>query len=300
MMARENLRRIAITGARGRIGSALCRRLPSISAVVEGYSIQPDSDNLLATRSLVDPRVVQNIDTLIHAGWSTMPLGAEQNPPSVWLDDLPLLAGILDAIRSLRPEERPLFVFLSSASVYGRNQEGCDEKEASPKPESWYAFGKLSAEGMIEEFARRFDLKCVILRLSNVYGISNGSFSQGVMPRLLEGAIKGEEVEIWGDGRTAKDYLHIDDALSAISKVIEYGASGVYNLSYGRSCSLDDLISHVEEIVGKPLRRKYCPAYSWDVSQPLIANRRFSAAFNWRPDVSVRDGLIKFKSDLGW
>lgn len=298
-MATGSLRRIALSGAGGRIGSALKLGLEALPALVEGFSIRPDGvRSVLATSSLADPEVIRGFDTVIYTGWSTMPLRAEQNPSGVWLDDLPLLAAVLDAVSSLPPEERPLFVFLSSASVYGRNQEGCDEVATTPKPESWYAFGKLSAEQMIEEFARRFDLKHVILRLSNVYGFSNGSSSQGVMPRLLEGAIKGEEVEIWGDGQTAKDYLHINDVTSAVTKVLDSGATGIYNLSYGRSFTLDELISHVEELVGKPLRRKYCPAFSWDVSQSLIKNRRFSDAFNWAAGISIKEGILKCKSQL--
>lgn len=297
-MVPGNLRRIAVSGARGRIGSALCERLSDLPAVVEGYSTQPGLKNLLDTSSLADPWVIRKIDILIHAGWSTMPLSAEQRPSGVWFDDLPLLAGILDAIRSLPINERPFLVFLSSASVYGRNEDGCDERMTSPNPESWYAFGKLSAERMINEFIRRFDLKCVILRLSNVYGFSNGESVQGIVPRLLQAAIRGGEVEIWGDGRTAKDYLHINDAVSGILKVIESGSVGVYNLSYGRSLLLADLISYVEEVVGKPIRRKYNQACEWDVSQTLIKNEHFSDVFGWKPCVTMHEGIMKCKSEL--
>lgn len=291
--------RIAVSGAKGRIGAALCRRLLDLTPRLERYSTQPGADgNFLATRALADPQALRGMDTLIHAAWSTVPVVAEQFPLRIWQVDLPLLAGILEAIRALPAAERPRLIFLSSASVYGRSTDGCAEDGSAPAPAGWYAFGKLSAERMIREFARRHDLEFLILRLSNVYGFWNASVPQGVIPRLLRASLTGEEVEIWGDGSAAKDYLHIDDALSAIAKIVATRATGLFNVSSGQSHRLAELIAYVEAATGRPVRRKHRPAFAWDASQPRIANRLFAGTFDWRPSVTIHEGIRRHHAEL--
>ena len=120
-------------------------------------------------------------------------------------------------------------IFLSSAAVYGNNKNA--KENSKLKPINLYGISKQFGEWYIQRELKDW----VILRLSNVYGKGG----QGVVSQWLE---KGSDL-INGDGKQIRDFVYIDDVVSAINKAKKW--QGIYNISSGKGISINELYEEI-------------------------------------------------------
>lgn len=248
--------RLAITGSKGRLGSALCSEISLRGHEIAAFSRNADArhfglealDNHLKTSAPVE--------FLVHLAWSVLPSTAEEDPGAAWREDIPLLGQILSSLESLPQARRPILVFFSSCSVYG--EAGPDKvmsEEDPAHPKGWYASGKLAAEELIRLYERRHGVSALILRVTNPYGFSQiMSSPQGIIPALLRAAKKQTDFPLWGSREAYKDYLHINDVCNALVLLMEYRRTGVYNVASGEPVTTANLIQCIEEALGTKIQ----------------------------------------------
>jgi len=125
----------------------------------------------------------------------------------------------------------PKFVFSSSGTVYGNVSQACSETDLGQLPISLYGASKMAGESLISAYVECFGLKGYILRFGNVVG-----------PRGTHGAILDfckklkahpDYLDVLGDGRQAKPYLHVTDCAAGILHVLDHGKErlNIYNLA---------------------------------------------------------------------
>jgi UDP-glucose 4-epimerase len=286
--------KIAITGAKGRLGRELRRYFEGLGCDVTGFSRNADAEHQpLGTFGQLLER--ERFDAVLHLAWSTVPSTAEVNPGVEWREDLPLLSALLRELdlRRTGSERAPLFLFFSSCSVYGEaSQSGqvFDETSAT-RPIGWYARGKVQAEELIGAFAARGN-PAAILRVTNPYGfVQEARYLQGVIPALVRAAVQGGEFTMWGGDDAVKDYLHISDLCRAVECIVRSDLRGTFNVSAGRSVSLRDLVGMVESVTGRPVKCCASPAAPWDVRSGRYSHQALTAATGWQPSVDLADGL---------
>ena len=98
-------------------------------------------------------------------------------------------------------------------------------------------------------YSNLYDIKTLIIRLSNPYGPYHYSQKQGVINIALEKAIKGETLEIWGDGNGRKDYIFINDVSKVLFSLIEKGYEDytVINLGSGILLSVNEIVQTIHD-----------------------------------------------------
>jgi UDP-glucose 4-epimerase len=291
-------RPILVTGARGRIGSAIYRHLKETGRTVHGYS-RVAGDGLGLLEDLFVDEVLTRPHVLIHCAWSTVPLVSENHRGIEWKVDLPLLWRVLDTIASGDAAGNSRMVFFSSGgTVYGNAGERASREEDALNPVGWHGFAKVHTERVLMEFQRRCGLPVTLVRLANPYGFeSHSAKPQGVIPFLVEAAWQGRRFKVWGDGSARKDYLYVSDLLGAVDAIVDNEIDGPLNVSYGESTSLRELIALVEEAVERKVDLDFGPAPAWDVTDSRLDNSRLRALTSWRPQVDLVAGIARMVDD---
>ncbi|MEM4074929.1 MAG: NAD-dependent epimerase/dehydratase family protein [Metallosphaera sp.] len=146
----------------------------------------------------------------------------------------------LNALEMARKSDCRSFFFFSSSTVYGEAKVPTPETEEL-KPISNYGLFKLMGEQMVQFYSRNYDLISVSLRLANITG---GRTSHGVIIDFIKKLMKNPtELEILGNGKQKKSYLHVQDLIDAILLLEERNKEPYNDFNVGN----DDWIT-VEEI----------------------------------------------------
>jgi CDP-paratose 2-epimerase len=207
---------------------------------------------------------------------------------------------VLDVLRQ-RDERVPL-IFASTNKVYGDLADVELEKTNDAyKPcdpairkagigENWpldfhtpYGCSKGAADQYVLDYARSFGIPTCVMRMSCIYGQRQmGTEDQGWVAHFLIRALQGEPITIYGDGCQVRDVLDISDAVAAYAaawKRIDAVQGRAFNLGGGpeNAISLRQLITHIEEIIGRPTETIYADWRAGDqryyVSDTRLATR---------------------------
>lgn len=183
-------------------------------------------------------------------------------------------------------------VYISSGgALYGNTSATCDESHAL-NPLSAYGRAKADAEGTFRSEAEQGGWIFQSLRLSNPFGpLQLEVMTHGLIPALIRSCYSGTTFQLYGDGRATKDYIHVDDFCAALYSTIERPMAGAYNVSFGQSYSINDLIREVEIASNRCISVMMYPSLKGDVHDVHLSNKRFSALYGWSPSVSLNEGI---------
>ena len=278
--------RIAISGGRGRLAPLIARHFGAQGSKVRLFS-RTEGEGLESLDRLTQPETWEDLDVLIHCGWSSVPLTAERHPENSALQDLPLLRRILTAASTATTPSR--IVFLSSAAIYGDTGVEPVDEEQAPQPLGAYARGKWEAEKILTESA----IPSLILRVTNLLGEKPDlDRPQGILPRLIHAAKAEEEVALWGDGSATREFLYVDDACRGLLLAAErYNDPDPVNLGAGFEISMKQLAHTIRDAVG------FTGEIHWDTSKPngqprrMLDVTRAKERFGFQSEVSLEAGL---------
>jgi UDP-glucose 4-epimerase len=285
--------KLLITGGRGRLGRLIAEQLRFSTCVKPALFSRSAGEGLLQIDQLFRPSTLGNGGVLLHLAWSSLPATAEQKPELSENEDLPLIRKLLDAMLAIPIGLRPHLVFFSSGgAVYG-NAPGRPSHEGDCcRPISAYGRAKHSAEKMIEEWGRVWGCKYTILRISNPYGYPlPEERKQGIISHAIRAAFSGKPLRIWGDGSARKDFLYYSDFIAALGKVIDQRPVGTFNLCFGYSHTLNEVLEEVRRQTGRSLSCEYSPSMYWDVQDSQLSNGVLGAVLQWSPKVSLQEGI---------
>jgi UDP-glucose 4-epimerase len=193
-------------------------------------------------------------------------------------------------------------VFISSGgTVYGPAVTVPTREDSPTEPVNAYGCLKLQTEVALRFLATRLGISVVSLRVGNPYGPGQRTDrGLGFVSVVLDRALRGEEIAIWGDGEATRDFLYIDDLGRAIA--VAAGARttrDVINIGSGREISLNRVCALVEEMTGRTVGRSYHPPRSVDVPRSTLAIDRAWSELGWRPEVDLRQGMARMLERRG-
>lgn len=290
-----------MTGATGFIGKALEMRLRA-----EGYSVrravQYDSAHPDEIKCSLDDnadlwsKALDGVDGVFHLAWSTVPKTANNAPIS---DATTNLLGTISLLEAMRCGRRIPLIFASSGgTVYG-TPESTPIPESHPlRPGGVYGATKVAAENYMMAYRRQFGIDARILRLSNPFGPGQNVEGQlGAATVFAWRALLDKPIEIWGDGSIIRDYVFINDCISALIATMKAPASKfakidpIFNVGSGQGVSLIDII----EIIGKTLERNveinFQPARRFDIPVNILDITLAKRMLNWSPTISFEEGI---------
>jgi nucleoside-diphosphate-sugar epimerase len=180
--------------------------------------------------------------------------------------------GTLNVLRAARAADVERVVYASSSSVYGAAEALPLHEGLTPRPVSPYAVSKLAAEHYCQVFTRVYGLPTVGLRYFNVFGPRQDpeSLYAAVVPRFIAAALRGDSLEVHGDGRQSRDFTHISNVVAANCLAAERAEAvgEAFNVACGRRHSLLDMIRILGDELPAgtpPLRWHHTPARAGDV-----------------------------------
>lgn len=251
-----------ITGAAGFLGSNLANHLVREGHQVRGLddlstgSPEVLSPDVLFTRGDVNDRprlwtLLQDVDCVYHlAARVSVPESVlyprEYNATNV--------GGTVSLMEAMRDVGVRRVVFISSGAVYGDKGEQPLNEKAAANPRSPYAVSKLAAEYYVRSIGDLWKIDTVSLRVFNAYGPGQHmpASHAPVIPSFLRQALRGGTIVMHGDGLQTRDYVFVDDVVSAmISAATAPSIDGqVINIGSGIETSVLDLIKMIMEATG--------------------------------------------------
>lgn len=183
------------------------------------------------------------------------------------------------------------FVFASSSSVYGVNENLPWKEEELLLPISPYAMTKLAGEMAGHTYHHLYGLPFIALRLFTVYGPSQRP--DLAIHRFIRSILSDEPISMFGDGSTSRDYTYVADTVQGILAAIEYNKTDfeIINLGNNYAVSLKDLISSIEEVTGKKAIIDQQPEQPGDVPRTFADISKAKRLLNYQPGTSLKDGL---------
>lgn len=190
------------------------------------------------------------------------------------------------------------FIFLSSAgTVYGNHLESTINELTLLKPINIYGLQKVYFEHLINiKSIECGNLPYYVLRVSNPYGgFQNPQRKQGIIPILINKAIKNEKFELWADINTVRDYIYIDDLLHTINLLLlndEHGSATI-NIGSGNQTSIKSIISLVEMKLDRKIELIYKNIPGGKILSNALNIGSLIKITGFKPKTSIEDGISK-------
>ncbi len=290
--------RVALIGAGGFFGTNLAQYLVPRVAELRCFGMHlsfPEAmrgitwvSGNMADASISE--VLSGCDTVVHLASTSAPgtdldisADAQSNVmASLHLFDRCVAAGV----------KRLVFVS-SGGTIYGIPGHVPIPESAPTQPITAYGVAKLSIEKYLEVYSRLHGLDYRILRVSNLYGpFQTVEKKQGVVAAFLSEAMRGEPLEIWGDGQVVRDYIYVTDVAEAVFAALRHqGKPWIFNIGSGAGLSLVEVIDAIEHLLDRKLERHFKPGRSVDVPINVLDCLLAKVELGWYPRTSFADGL---------
>lgn len=253
--------------------------------------------DLTNERQLAD--ALRGIDVCFHLISTTLPQSSNADP------QFDVRSNVLSALNLLthavKAGVRKVVFVSSGGTVYGI-PKGSPIRETHPTdPVCSYGITKLAIEKYMGLFRHLHGLDCTVLRIANPFGARQRMHSgQGAVAVFLGKVLRGEPIDVWGDGSVVRDYIYISDVIDSLIAAMEYaGPEYVFNIGSGRGHSLNEVLQTLEDITGLPARRNYLAGRSFDVPSNVLCIERATSELHWAPRVPFEEGLRKFAEWAG-
>lgn len=306
-------KKVLVTGGLGFIGSNLAIRLAKLGAEVtvvdvlwpdhggNWFNIDPAKNDIRV--NICDVRDEHAIRTLIKgndfvfhlAGQCSHVLGQSDPYPDIDVN-IHGSAVLMEAVKNHAPDA--VIVYTSTRGVYGSVRELPVNEDTPTNPKGLYELSNLTAEKLIKFYGDVHGLKMVNLRLSNIYGERSQMLHSkfGVVNWFIRLAMMDETITVFGDGNIMRDFLYIDDCVSAmlLTGASDSAYGETFNVGNDQHTTIYELVKVILKIVQSG-KSKFTPFTKERAAQepgdfyPDIS--KITKAVAWQPGTSLEEGL---------
>lgn len=308
------MKKALVCGAGGFIGSHLVKRLKKEGFWVRGVDLKfPEYGDTYADdfiqgdlrlNSVCERALDQNFDEVYQLAADMGGAGfvfTGENDADIMHNSAMINLNILEGCK--RRNISRIF-YSSSACMYPEHNQmdpdnpNCTENSAYPaNPDSEYGWEKLFSERLYLAYARNHGLQVRIARFHNIFG-EEGTYDGGrekapaAFCRKVSLTPDGGTFEMWGDGLQTRSFLHVDECLEGVLRLMRSDIDEPLNIGSDEMVSINELAAMVMEIAGKSINIEHIPG-------PLGVRGRNSdndlifKKLGWKPEEPLRSGLIR-------
>ncbi len=309
-------KKILVTGGAGYIGSFMVRELQTkrfevviLDNLSQGHiesvkDFRLEKIDLVTEKDKLDTLLTsEKFDGVVHMA-SFIQMGESyQNPGKYYRNNI---IGFLNLLDSMKDAGVTKIILSSTAGVYG-NPVHLPIKEDDPKdPLNPYGETKYIMERMLGDYDAAHGIKFIAFRYFNAAGAAvDGSIGEDhpeeshLIPNVVKKAMKGEEVEIFGndyktsDGTNVRDYIHVLDLSEShsmgLQKLLDGGESNFYNIGLGRGYSNKEVIAEIEKATGLTVKVKYAERRAGDADSLYASIDKIGSRLGWKPKYGLKE-----------
>ncbi|MBU1203226.1 NAD-dependent epimerase/dehydratase family protein [Patescibacteria group bacterium] len=182
------------------------------------------------------------------------------------------------------------FVFVSTCGIYGDTDQLPTTETGPEQALSPYILNKLTFEKYLAILGQE-KIKWSAVRLSNIYGPRQDPYGEaGVIAIFLDNAIKGKDLNIFGDGEQTRDFMYVADAVDALLKVNQ-NVTGIYNIGTGQETSILNLVDTISNIAKEKVSVKHSDPVVGEVRRSCLDYSKASREISWQPNYDLHQGL---------
>ena len=307
---------IIVTGGAGFIGSYICEKLINLGFRVicidnfdDFYSPEIKEDNIQGIinnnnfklyRSdicnldgLEEIFLKNDIEVVIHLAAKAGVRPSIKNP---LIYQKVNVLGTMNLLECCKKYNIPKFIFASSSSVYGESKKiPFSEDDNVDHPVSPYAATKKAGELICYTYHSLYKISIYCFRFFTVYGPRQRP--EMAIHKFTRQILGEEEIEIYGNGSSSRDYTYIDDAVSGVINSLD-GIKGfeIINLGNSNTIKLIDLVKLIEIATREKAILKFVNRQPGDVSMTCADIRKARKMLKYFPETNIDEGLTKFIS----
>jgi CDP-glucose 4,6-dehydratase len=316
------LNRALVSGAHGFVGSHLARALlergdavrvldrpgPRLADVGGERRSGLDLLGIRAEVELVEADLrdagavmaaVEGAGSVFHLAAQTIVGVARESPLETFEVNVQGAWNVFEACRMLEVER---IVFASSDKAYGSSPELPYREDFPLRAAYPYDASKAAADTIARSYATAYGLPLAVTRFANVYGGGDLNFSR-LVPETVVAVLEGRPPVIRSDGSPERDFLHVDDAVSAylaLAGALADGAAGeAFNAGGERPHSVREVVGLIAEAAGGGIEPDFRGAGSPDgeIDRQFVDSTKLRTLTGWRPEVGLEEGL---RRTLDW
>lgn len=235
--------------------------------------------------------IKEPIDIIIHlAAYANVRYSAEHP----WDTMRNNYYGTLNVLKYAAEKNVDKLIFTSSSAVYGNSDKIPISEDCRLKPISPYGICKCLEEGLLQKLHNKmFTNHITILRFSTVYGTYGRN--DMVINKFLSKVLINKGINVYGDGSQVRDYVYIDDVISAIVETIDNPKSNgqIINIGSGRGTQIKELLLYISEISNKTPIVGYLAKNKVDVLDTTFNIKKAKEILNYEPKINLLLGLKK-------
>lgn len=306
---------ILITGGAGFIGSSLADKLLSLGHRVIALDNFNDYYNPTIKHQNIEPALqnknyklyegnIENIndlekvfaenkiDAIVHLAARAGVRPSIEAPLAYAMTNIIGTINILEMMKKYGVKRMSM---ASSSSVYGNCKAAKFSEDLNIRePISPYAATKSADEQICYTYHHLYGLEIYMLRFFTVYGprqrpdLAINKFTNLIM--------SDKPIDMYGDGSSMRDYTYIDDIVTGIIASLNYHQTGyeIFNLGGGSPVTLKEMISTIEEVLGKKAKINQLPMQPGDVDKTVSDISKAQSLLGYHPNTSFKDGIRKF------
>lgn len=304
----NNMSKILVTGGAGFIGSTLVDKL-----IAAGHEVAVIDNLSSGCRSYVNPAAhlhevdicsskiekifkKEQFDFVYHLAAQ---IDVRKSVASPEFDNQINIGGGLNILKACHAHNVKKIILASTGgAIYGEAEEMPTPENYPTYPLSPYGIHKLTLEKYLHYYYQVYGLNYTILRFANVYGPRQFKGGEaGVIAIFTENAVSGQESLLFGDGLQTRDFVYVDDVVSALMVALEIDCRGEINIGSGQEIDLKMVIESIERALGATMKIKTQPAKIGEQRRSVLSSQRAQTVLNWAPQVDLEEGI---KRTINW
>jgi CDP-glucose 4,6-dehydratase len=236
---------------------------------------------------------VDGVDSVFHLAAQTIVGVARESPLETFEVNV---RGAWNVFEACRAREVEGIVFASSDKAYGSSPELPYREDFPLRATYPYDASKAAADTIARSYATAYGLPLAVTRLANVYGGGDLNFSR-LIPETVVAVLDGRAPVIRSDGSPERDFLYVDDAVSAylaIAAALDDGAAGeAFNAGGERPHSVREVVELIATVAGAGIEPNFRGAGNPDgeIDRQFVDSTKLRELTGWRPEVGLEDGL---------